>query len=140
MLDLYELIGVPENASEVWILRSCQAARDRIESATALSGKKRAMAVANIERAHKTLTDPDARQAYDYELERWHEATAAGGAMVMMRKIVIGIVLIGIIGAGGYWYRERQNEHIRFEQERVLSEIAEKKRLADVAKQRRLSE
>ncbi len=140
MLDLYELIGVPENASEVWIQRSCQTARDRIESDASLKEKKRALALANVADAHKTLTDPEARKAYDQALERWREATAAGGAMVMMRKIVIGIVLIGIIGAGGYWYRERQNERIRFEQERVLSEIAEKKRMAEIAEQRRKSE
>ncbi len=39
MLDLYELIGVPENASEVWIQRSCQTARDRIESDASLKEK-----------------------------------------------------------------------------------------------------
>jgi len=140
MLDLYELIGVPETASAVWIERSHQAARGRIETDKKLTKKQRAATLASLDEAYQTLADPINRLAYDQRLENWREAKARGGPIVLLRRIVFGMLAVGIIGASAYWYRERESERIRFEEERVQSEIAEKKRLAATAEQRRASD
>ena len=140
MIDLYELIGVPETASEVWIERSYLVARAKIEADQRITKKQRAASLSSLEVAHQTLSDPAARQAYDLRLENWREAKAKGGLVPLLRKVLVAMLIIGVIGGAGYWYRERENERIRFEEERVQSELAVKQRLAEIAEQRRKSD
>ena len=140
MLDLYELIGVPETASEVWIERSYQSARSRMESEEKLSKKQRAAALASLDTAYRTLSDPVTRQAYDQQLENWREKKAQGGAMVLVRRVVIAMLALGIIGGAAYWYEDRQAERARLQEERLQSDLADKKRLSEIAEQRRASE
>jgi len=140
MLDLYELIGIPETASEVWIERSYQSARSRMESDEKLNKKQRAAALASLDEAYRTLSDPPARQTYDQQLENWREKKAQGGPMVLVRRVVIAILTLGMIGGTAYWYQGRQAEQVRLQDERMHSEIADKKRLLGIEEQRRASE
>ena len=139
MLDLYELIGIPETASEVWIERSYQSARSQTESDEKLNKKQRAAALASLDEAYRTLSDPLARQTYDQQLESWREKKARGGPMVLVRQIVIGILTLGVIGGAAYWYQARQEEQVRLQAERIQSDLADKKRLSEIEEQRRAS-
>lgn len=140
MLDLYELIGVPETASEVWIERSYQTARASVESDDKLNKKQCAAALASLDEAYQTLSDQATRQAYDQRLENWREAKAQGGPLVLVRRIALAALATGVVAVGADWYLEREKERIRFDEERVQSEIAVKKRLAEISAQRLVSE
>ncbi len=140
MQDLYELIGVPETASPVWIERSYREARGRLENNTKLAPKQRDAQLAALDSAFATLADAARRAEYDAKLERWREAKAAGGLANRAKQGVAGVLVLAAIGGGIYWYLEKQAERDRFEQERIASELAIKKKLAEIAEQRRLSE
>lgn len=140
MRDLYELIGVPETASEVWIERAHQAARQKAEANQKLSSKQRETALAELDAAYATLSDPATRAEFDAKCEQWREAKATGGVLVWMKRAMLLLVLLAVIGGSAYWYQQRQQERTRIEQERVASELAMKQKLAEIAEQRRLSE
>ncbi|MFM7295359.1 MAG: hypothetical protein ACKO1K_11200 [Burkholderiales bacterium] len=140
MRDLYELIGVPETASEVWIERSYQAARHKIEANGKLPSKRKQAALAELDSAYAVLSDPVARAQFDSKFEQWREARANGGVVAWLKKSILLLVLLAVIGASVYWYRHTEQERVRLEQERVASDLAMKKKLAEIAEQRQLSE
>jgi hypothetical protein len=140
MRDLYELIGVSETASEVWIERSYQAGRQKIEASGKLPPNQKQAALAELDAAYATLSDPAKRAEFDAKLEQWREAKANGGVVVWLKKSILPLVLLAVIGASVYWYQHKEQERVRLEQERVASELAMKKKLAEIAEQRRLSE
>jgi hypothetical protein len=138
--DLYEILGVPENAGEAWIDRAFGTARERLEQNTKLDPTKRQSALQVLENAHRTLSQPESRAVYDAELEKEREAAASGGLVARLRLIVAVLILVSIAGGGWYWQQLREEQRIQFERERVAAEQAEQRRLAASAEQRRLSE
>jgi hypothetical protein len=144
MRDLYEIIGVPETASDVWIERAYKEARARVEARDTTrdntAQKQKLAELASLDEAMQTLSSADLRAAYDEKLEQWREAKAAGGALKRVKQGVLGLAVLAMLGGGIYWYQEREAERLRFEQEKIASEIAIKKKLAEIAEQRKQSE
>ncbi len=140
MQDLYELMGVPETASAVWIERSYKEARSRLEADGKIAPKQKAARLAALDAAFETLSDAQRRETYDADFERWREAKAAGGLANRVKQGVAALLLLSCLGGGVYWYMEKEAERVRFEQERIASEIAIKKKLAEIAEQRKQSE
>ena len=81
MRDLYELIGFPETASDVWIERPYQTARQKAEANGKLTSRQKLAALAELDAAHATLSDPVARAEFDAKFEQWREAKANGGVV-----------------------------------------------------------
>ena len=54
MRDYYELIGVPENASEAWIERAHRSALEALEKNTALKPTQQKKALAELDTALST--------------------------------------------------------------------------------------
>jgi hypothetical protein len=139
--DHYEVLGVPENATEPWIRRAYQTAQERIAADAGLSDADRAAAVGELESAFRTLTSSSARDAYDDKLRRAREAqgNGAGGLMDRLKSpttwIAIGLVIV--IGGGWYWQHAREQAQLRAEQERVASEQAEQRRMVEVEERRK---
>lgn len=138
--DLYEILGVPENASEAWIDRAFGAARERLEQNTKLDASKRQAELRLLENAHETLSQTESRAHYDAELEKRREAAASGGVAARLRLVVVLMVLVALAGGSWYWQQRREEQRIQVERERVAAEQAEQARLRLIEEQRKLSE
>jgi curved DNA-binding protein CbpA len=68
--NLYEVIGLPQNASPDLIEEQCIRLGERYRSDKNSGDVLRARAFAQVERAYETLLDPVKRAAYDTELRR----------------------------------------------------------------------
>ena len=105
--DFYDILDIPENASPTWIVRAYQKRLLAIEQDASLKAKKRAASIAEINEAHRILTDAALRTAYDAELLQAREAANKPSPMSLVLRIAL-IVGIPLVGIGTYHYFDSQ--------------------------------
>lgn len=128
---LYDILDLPENANETAIRRAAAAARESVEADTSLSDKNRASALADIDRALRTLGTAATRETYDEKLHQHHLSTGSPtGLSGMLRSPLawVGLAIFGIIIGGLYVSHEREQARERMERERIATEQREAQR------------
>lgn len=132
--DFYELLEVPDNASEVWIRRAYHRQREMLEQDTTLGEDRRQSRIAAVEDAFSILSNPSTRQMYDRDhlkLPELEPSKAKSVGLTSARLTVWGIVALLLIGATwAYWRYAKEDERVRLEQERGSAEVAA--RLIDI--------
>ncbi|MEP7156348.1 MAG: DnaJ domain-containing protein [Betaproteobacteria bacterium] len=128
-MDLYEVLEIPENANETWILRAYELKKKAIEADSSLSDDERKRRIFSVDKAFNTLSDRGARERYDNRHVHVVEQTGAVSRVPTLVWIVLGTVLV--IGAAVYWQyssrmaRERVELAERIDRERAEAERAQ---------------
>jgi hypothetical protein len=107
MQNHYEILGVPENASEAWVQRQYQKHVDAAQQDTQISETERNATISRLTAARDVLADAERREAYDQVLLA---ATNKPGPGALLKRAIIPIVLLAIVvlAAGAYWQQVEQ--------------------------------
>lgn len=98
--NLYEVIGLPRDASQALIEQQCIRLGERCRPEKNLGDIRAAIMFAQIEKAYETLGDPVRRAAYDAELR--NEAIAQGHTAVIgtVSAVANSASVLGNLGGG----------------------------------------
>ena len=125
--DLYEILEIPNNATDAWIRRGYDSRRKAIAQDSSLGDAERASQLQAVEHAFGVLSNPVARAEYDEKLLSIAEPRMAAnnGSKVSGARIAIyGAVLVLLVGtAFALWRNAHYEEQARIDQERVNDEI-----------------
>jgi len=125
--DLYEILEIPNNATDAWIRRGYDSRRKAIAQDSSLGDAERASQLQAVEHAFGVLSNPVARAEYDEKLLAIAEPRMAAnnGSKVSGARIAIyGAVLVLLVGtAFALWRNAHYEEQARIDQERVNDEI-----------------
>jgi hypothetical protein len=128
--DLYEILEVPDNASDVWIRRAYAQKRENIAAITPNAAERQAR-LAAADDAFKVLSEPVAREQYD---RRNQPDLLADDKPKMSRSARARLIIWGsvsvmtVVTVGFGWQHAVTQERIRHEKERAAEEIAARAR------------
>lgn len=130
--DFYELLEVPDNASEVWIRRAYHRQREMLEQDATLDNDRRQSKIAAVEDAFAILSNPATRHVYDCDNLKLPEPepTKATGiakslGLTPARLTIWGMTTLLVIGAAwAYWRYAKEDERRRVEEARGAAEVA----------------
>jgi DnaJ-class molecular chaperone len=125
--DLYEILEIPNNATDAWIRRGYESRRKAIGQDASLGSAEREAQLQAVEHAFGVLSDAAARAQYDEQLLAVVEPAVAAkkrSAFSGPRIAIYGTVLAILVGTGvALWRNSQFEERTRIEQERVNEEI-----------------
>lgn len=125
--DLYEILEIPDNATDAWIRRAYDSRRKAIAQDASLDEAGRQAQMEAVEHAFGVLTDPAARAQYDERLLTVAEPVVAAkkrSTFSAARITIYGTVLVILFGtAFALWRHSQYEEQMRIDQERVNAEI-----------------
>jgi nitrate reductase NapE component len=123
MRNFYDILGIPENASEAWITREYNKRLDGIQQDTTLNDKARERALRELNNAYETLASSAQRAAYDDQLHRERERREALQPRALLRRALWPLIILAVVGGIGsaFWFQHQQKiaETARIEQERI---------------------
>lgn len=125
--DLYELLEVPDNATNAWIRRAYDSRRKAVAQDASLSQDQRQAQLQAVEHAFGVLSNPETRSEYDQHI------LAVTAPVVVAKKrstfsvariAIWGTVLVVLAGTAiALWRHSQYEEQMRIEQERVAAEL-----------------
>ena len=125
--DLYEILEIPDNATDAWIRRAYESRRKAIAQDSSLDQAGRQAQLDAVEHAFGVLSDPAARAQYDERLLAVADPAKAAkktSTFSGARIAIYGTVVVVLIGtAFALWRHSQYEELTRIEQERVNAEI-----------------
>jgi curved DNA-binding protein CbpA len=141
--DLYDILEVPNNASEAWIKRAYELKKKAAIADAKMSDAERDALLKDLDKAYGVLSNPAKRELYDNpdKLRRSSMASAStikSETVIPWRLVaaVAGLLLIGLSHYVYTGYEEKKQR--RLEAERVDAMNARQAQLAAEHKQRML--
>lgn len=130
--DHYEVLGVPQIATDAAIRRAVQTAKEKIAADASLSALTREVRLADVQTAAEVLTSPARRDQYD-DAKRHSLDANADGVQAMLRAPRTWMLLATavIIGGGIYWQYQRAQTNDRLERERIVAEVQQERRVQE---------
>lgn len=132
----YEILAIPQNASEDAVERAYQMRLIEVQTSRKLADAEKLAETTAIEEANRILSRSTSRTMYDKKLAAAEKVEYAqeGGNVVSK---VIALVIVLAVAVGGYiWYQQRESERVRLLQEQQAAEQKAAAAVAEAAKTR----
>jgi hypothetical protein len=139
MSSHHQLLGVPADADRETIKHEYLKRRAALEKSARIPEEEKASMLADMDNAYRALNPKPAPGAGQPKAAPKYESDAAAKPMnPAVKKAVIGLVSLTVLGGAGYAYWQVE-ENKRIEREQIeLERIAAEKRAARLAEEERL--
>ncbi len=135
--DHYDLLGIPENANDIWIRRAYDQKRKALDEDGALAAEEKQRRLVLLEKAFNVLSNPAARERYDNRTAEVVAAKAPGVGRGTLWLLAAAVIVV-LVSSAVYWQNLKMQERRRIEQEQAMVEQAAKER--EAAEQLRLEQ